>query len=967
MAKKDRAAPSTPNWIPNRWMAWKICLAYAALGGIWIFSSGWLLHFLVKDQGQIAFLENVKGWFYVAVTAALLWYALDRYFMQIRRSARMLQESERRWYFALEGAGHGVWDWNVKTNEVFYSPLWKAMLGFEPNEIGNSYSDWEDLVHPEDLPRVLAELQHFLTGGAPLYINEHRVRCKDGSYKWILDQGKIISRDADGKPLRILGTHFDMSELKRADQSLRESESKWRSYVEDAPVGVVVADAEGSIAEANRSAEMILGYEQGGLLKARLADLPVSGMAMSVSEYFSEVVRKGQADGQFLLRKKDRSLVWTSMRASRISRDRFMAIFQDITAHKNAQEALERSEAEFRAMFEIASIGMAQADPDTGRWLRVNQKMCDMTGYSDFELRQKRILDLTHPEDRQKDWDMFSRVVSGELPAYRLEKRYVRKDGSIAWVSVNMTILRDASGRALRSMATIEDITERKQSESKLRESEKRFRETLESMMEGCQIIGFDWRYRYLNPAAARQGRSSVDELLGATVIDAYPGIESTAMFRAWERCLLAREPQQFESEFVFPDGAKSWFRYACQPVSDGIFILTLDITEEKRLEERLRQAQKLEAIGQLAGGVAHDFNNILAAIMMNLGLLQMTPNLDPETEYALKDLETHALRASALTRQLLMFSRRSVLAVKPLNLNEVITNLLRMLSRLIGEHIDLEFKEAPGLPLVSADTGLLEQVIMNLVVNARDAMSKGGLLTIQTRVAEFSAAGNDTFSERRSGRHVCLEVSDTGHGMNSETLKHIFEPFFTTKDAGRGTGLGLATVHGIVAQHTGWVEVDSREGYGSTFRVFLPTTQLPASEVVEDRKEDVVHRGMETILLVEDEPSLRRLASRSLRNLGYNIFEAANGNEALALWEQHNAAIDLIFTDMVMPEGMTGLELTERLRAEKPGVKAIITSGYSVEMATAGVPTEMGIVYLSKPYQLKSLAAMVRDCLDRN
>ena len=448
--------------------------------------------------------------------------------------------------------------------------------------------------------------------------------------------------------------------------------------------------------------------------------------------------------------------------------------------------------------------------------------------------------------------------------------------------------------------------------------------------------------------------------------MEAYAGIETTATFRSLDRCMRTREPQHLETEFAFPDGARVWFRLACHPISEGIFILSLDITEEKRLEARLRQSQKLEAIGQLAGGVAHDFNNILAAIMMNIGLLQMTHNLDSETQFALRDLEIHALRASDLTRQLLMFSRRSVLAVKPLNLNEVITNLLRMLSRLIGEHVDLEFKETPNIPLVPADTGLLEQVMMNLVVNARDAMPRGGRITISTGVADINDAETDGLSDRKPGRYVRLEVSDTGHGMSAETLRHIFEPFFTTKEAGMGTGLGLATVHGIVAQHKGWVEVDSVEDKGSTFRVFLPTMLLPVLEAPVARKDEAVRRGMETILLVEDEPSLRRLAGRSLRNLGYQAYEAANGREALVLWEAHSPSIDMVFTDMVMPEGMTGLELTDKLRAAKPGLKAIITSGYSDEMASAGVPTEAGIFYLSKPYQLKSLAGLVRNCLDQ-
>jgi PAS domain S-box-containing protein len=517
----------------------------------------------------------------------------------------------------------------------------------------------------------------------------------------------------------------------------------------------------------------------------------------------------------------------------------------DITGRKRAEEALRQREAEFRTMFELASIGMAQADPRTGQWVRVNQRMCAITGYSADEMLKMHVPALTHPEDRKHDWELFQRVVRGEVPDYRLEKRDVRKDGSIAWVNVNMTMIRDAAGQPLRTMATIEDISERKQ------------------------------------------------------------------------------------------------------------------------LETELRQAQKLEGIGQLAGGVAHDFNNILAAIMMHLGLLQMTPTLDQETRHAVIELDAQARRAAGLTRQLLMFSRRSVLAVKPLDLNEVVANLLKMLRRLIGEHIDLRFDGKSALPLVEADAGMMEQVLMNLVVNARDAMPKGGRITISTTPAEVNAAHAAADPNRRAGRFVCLSVADTGCGMDATTLKRIFEPFFTTKEVGKGTGLGLATAQGIVAQHKGWVEVDSEVSVGTTFRVYLPAAAQSQAEVAPAPQSEPVQRGRETILLVEDELQVRRVVGRSLRALGYQVHEAANGQEAMTLWQTHGAQVDLLLADMVMPEGMTGLELAEQLQALKPGLKTIISSGYSAEIVHAGVPTKAGIVYLPKPYATRVLADAIRHCLD--
>lgn len=312
------------------------------------------------------------------------------------------------------------------------------------------------------------------------------------------------------------------------------------------------------------------------------------------------------------------------------------------------------------------------------------------------------------------------------------------------------------------------------------------------------------------------------------------------------------------------------------------------------------------------------------------------------------------------------MFSRRSVLAVKPLDLNEVVGNLLKMLNRLIGEHINLSFDGGAGLPSVPADAGMLEQVLMNLVVNARDAMPKGGQIAITTQCAEFGPADPGVDPNRQPGRFVCLGVADSGCGMDSATLKRVFEPFFTTKEAGKGTGLGLATVHGIVAQHKGWVEVESQVGVGTTFRVYLPAVEPSRKEFSHSTGTELIRRGKETILLVEDEPKVRRLVSGVLRQLGYQVYEAANGPQAMILWRMHSPEVDLLLTDMVMPEGMNGLELTERLKDLKPGLKAIISSGYSAEIAQAGVPSRPGVDYLPKPYEAKTLAAAVRSCLDR-
>jgi CheY-like chemotaxis protein len=344
-----------------------------------------------------------------------------------------------------------------------------------------------------------------------------------------------------------------------------------------------------------------------------------------------------------------------------------------------------------------------------------------------------------------------------------------------------------------------------------------------------------------------------------------------------------------------------------------------------------------------------------------------MRDNLEPELREGLQELGNEARRAANLTRQLLMFSRRSVLVAKPVELNAVVANLLRMLNRVIGENIQLRFESDGGLPLVEADPGMLEQVLMNLVVNARDSMPKGGRVSIVTSHHRFEA-GDPAYPDRRAGRFVSLAVSDTGSGIDPAILRRIFDPFFTTKEPGVGTGLGLSTVHGIAAQHKGWVEVESKVGQGTSFRVFFPA--LKDSCIPEDltpRQEAPLDRGTETILVVEDNGSVLVQLAQSLRLLGYAVHTASNGWQALEVWHRLQGKVDLLITDMVMPEGMTGLELAERLRSFRAGLPVIVSSGYSAEMVHSGIPCHSGVVFLSKPFTTKALVELVRRSLDES
>jgi CheY-like chemotaxis protein len=373
-----------------------------------------------------------------------------------------------------------------------------------------------------------------------------------------------------------------------------------------------------------------------------------------------------------------------------------------------------------------------------------------------------------------------------------------------------------------------------------------------------------------------------------------------------------------------------------------------------------------MDAIGQLAGGVAHDFNNLLTVINGHIGLLQMKGQASPALTNSIQQIAEAANRAGNLTRQLLTFSRQEVMEPADHNLNSLVANLLKMLRRLLGEHIELEVDYAPMSLPIRADEGMVEQVLLNLVVNARDAMAKGGTLRIATAPVDLTESDVQGQPQLRPGRFACLMVSDTGHGIAPEILPRIFEPFFTTKEAGKGTGLGLATVYGVMQQHEGWVTVESTPGCGTTFRAYFPRLHSAVIEAAAVQSLGI-RGGHETILFVEDEEAVRILGEAALVGLGYRVLCAASGMEALQIWQAHRHEIDLLVTDLVMPGGINGRELAERLQPDQPRMPVIYMSGYSLEVAGKDLTLVEGRNYMAKPFDVAKLAKTVRSNLDRS
>jgi signal transduction histidine kinase len=485
----------------------------------------------------------------------------------------------------------------------------------------------------------------------------------------------------------------------------------------------------------------------------------------------------------------------------------------------------------------------------------------------------------------------------------------------------------------------------------------------IDSLREGIQIIDRNWRYVYLNASAAEHGRKAVNDLLGRTMMECYPGIDGTGLFGVLKRCMVDHVEGSLQNEFAYEDGSRRTFELRVRPCAIGIVVMSIDITDEQRREAQFRHAQKMEAVGRLAGSVAHDFNNVLSVILsLTSMILSDLKPVDP-LRVDVETIKKAGERGADLTRQLLAFSRQQVIAPRAVDMNEIVLESERMLQRLLREDVELVTHCQRQLPKVLVDPGQIDQVILNLVINARDAMPDGGKLTIETKEVVLDESYANGHFGSTPGPHVMLAVSDTGVGMTRETQSRIFEPFFTTKEVGKGTGLGLSTVFGIVQQCRGNIWVYSEVGGGTTFKVYFPTHKGPDT-ILPEPAAPVTLQGTETILLVEDQEDVRQVAQQILRRYGYHVIEARNAGEAWLTSERHPRTIHLLLTDVVMPQ-MSGRELAERLTRARPEMKVLYMSGYTDNTIVHHGILDSGIAYLQKPILPEVLARRVREVLD--
>jgi two-component system cell cycle sensor histidine kinase/response regulator CckA len=649
-------------------------------------------------------------------------------------------------------------------------------------------------------------------------------------------------------------------------------------------------------------------------------------------------------------------------------------ISTDITERKQAEEALRESERRYYTLVEKMSEGLIQVDNNDVIQF-VNDRYCEMTGYVRAELIGQKAAQamLISEADRRMAQERGRLRKQGYVDRYEIQLR--KKSGEKIWVEVGGALVVDASDKVIGSIGVVTDITARRRAEEALRESEERYRVISELVsdyafayrVEPDGTVTFEWvTDAVIRITGYEAGEGAFDLWQSMTHPDDLPIAQQRR-----ER-LHAGQTDVSEYRIFAKDGRILWLRYYSRPVWDAaqgrvvrVYGAVQDITKLRQLEQQLAQAQKMEAVGQLAGGIAHDFNNILTIILGSCDLILEDRHLGQRLRDDIKQIQGAAARAAELTQQLLAFSRQQFLEPRILNLNDVMSAMEKLLRPLIGEHIKLLTRLQPDLGPVNADPGRIEQVVMNLAINARDAMPNGGTLIVETANVVLDEDYVREHVDVQAGPYVMLAISDTGSGMDAATHARIFEPFFTTKEQGKGTGLGLATVHGIVNQSGGHIWVYSEPGHGSTFKIYLPQALDSVKSASPTRAPAPLPAGSATILLVEDEAVVRDLAGRILRRQGYRTIEAADGHAALRIAGEHAEAIDLLLTDVVMPGGISGRQLAEQLTALRQDLKVLYISGYTDEMITQYGVLNAGVAYLQKPFTPDALLRKVQEVLE--
>jgi len=771
-----------------------------------------------------------------------------------------------------------------------------------------------------------------------------------------------------GKPC-ILGIGVDISAQRKAQDQLRLQ----ATALSAAASGIVITRRDGTIEWVNPAFTKMTGFTMDEAVNSNPRLLKSGWHDKKFYEDLWSTISSGKVwQGEMKNRRKDGTLYTEEMTITPVvsSQDtitHYIAIKQDVSARKRAEEALRCAEEQYRSIFDEAIVGIFRSTPE-GRFLMMNPAMARMLRYDSPEHAIEQIGDIgaLYSESGRRRELRAQVDASGTL--YDFEHGFRRKDGTVLWLSLNLRCIYNEDRTPAYYEGTAEDISARKAAEQALQESEERLRLFIEHAPAALAMFDRDMRYLRVSLRWRSDYGLGDRDLTGVSHYEVFPEVPERWK-EAYRRAMTGEVLREENALFERADGFQQWLRSEIRPWYEtkgeigGIVIFSEDITERTLLENQLRQAQKMEAVGRLAGGVAHDFNNMLGIITGYSELLKSRPDLNQIAVGQIEQIHLAGKKAASLTQQLLAFSRKQIAQRQILDLNDIVSKLANMLQRLIGDDIELIMRLSGHEARVNADASHIDQVIMNLAVNARDAMPTGGKLIIETDTCDLDESYTMQHRSLRPGAYVRLTVTDTGCGMDQETVSHLFEPFFTTKELGRGTGLGLSIVYGILKQSDGYIWVYSEPGQGTSFKIYLP---LQSAEMqprsVSSLTENVT--GTENVLVVEDDSGLRSLVVGFLKDLGYSVLEAENGARGLAIAMAASSPVQALITDIVMPK-MSGRELADRLISRFPNIKVVYTSGYTHDAAVQTRGLKEGEAFLQKPFALSELGKKLREVLE--
>ncbi len=872
---------------------------------------------------------------------------------------------------------------NIKTGRFEYiSPKIEDILGISVEEALNlSVEEQFKAFHPADLPNVLHFVEELIeadTKGTKYIEREFRLADKFGTYRWLHGTYSLL-RDENGEPKLIVGNLQDISEKRLVSEELELRQQKYESLFNN--INIAVALHEIIIDDDNKPVDFLFinvnpKYEEMNQLKSediigkRGSDL-FPNMDHNWIDKMGKVALTGESLNEIYHAKKIDK--YYDLKAYSPGKKQFAIAISDVTDRVKTESALRESEERFRKIYEHMETGVAQVGLDF-RIKSANNAYCRMLGYTEEELIGKTLQDITHPEIIQENMEKQRALREGKIDHYRLEKSFIHKLGHTVYGIMDANLIRDNNGNPLYFMGSVTDITDWKIAEKSLVDSEKKYRSMFDHAGVLISAYDKDGKCILMNEIVAGLFLGSPEDFIGKSIVDLHSP-DGNQYLQNITDVIKGEKTRTHENNVTFPAG-KRWLLttifplrdikgqvYAAQLVSQDFTELKLAEMEKDRLQEQLTHAQKMESVGRLAGGVAHDFNNMLGSILGNVDLALMELNSDDPLYDYLKEIETAATRSAELTRQLLGFARKQTVLPKTLNLNDVVTGMLKMLERLIGENITLEWKPDHELWSIIMDPVQIDQILANLIVNARDAIEGIGTVAIETKNTRLTENSTLQIADLIPGNYVQLLVEDNGCGMDEHLVANIFDPFFTTKPVGEGTGLGLSTVYGIVKQNGGYITVDSAPGKGTTFSIYLPRHDGKTEKIIPDRGEQTTATGEETILLVEDEPTILRVGEKMLKSFGYHVLTADCPSEALRIAETYPSKIHLLITDVMMPE-MNGPDLADKLETIHPEIKMLFMSGYTSDIVSKDNFLNNSANFIQKPYTIKALSEKVQSIL---